>query len=286
MSPRESFDIEQCSLKGVDRVKSLSTSHLAELDNNALNLYGSGSLDALDKDWGEKVISAVTTINFKYINFCEIVPHLCKLCRTFASLRSLNFDMTNITSLNELNMFSLLPWMDNLHIIPAGNPVTKLTLWKPYLLYRLEHAQLKTLNDVDITRADILHASNMFEPVSQVVMTRLPKHRQLMLQASYRNLAVDDFHTNSLWFDAVGCGAVPGGGGDTAKGEEEEEERKQCAGSYVSEIIQNGILGDRKTRLLDDCWDKLVLDMIRTTVDEMSDIDAYCEASLEKIKKL
>lgn len=260
----------------MDRVKSLSASHLAELENNSLNLYGSGSLEALDKDWGEKVISSVTTINFKYINFCDIVPHLCKLCRTFQSLRCLNFDMTNISSLNQLNMFSLLPWLDNLHIIPAGNPVTKLSLWKPYVLYRLEHAQLKTLNDEEITRADILHASNMFEPVSQVVMTKLPKHRQLMLQANYRNLAVDDLHTNSLWFDVDV--------GDVAK--TEAVERKQFAGSYVNEIVQNGILGDRKIKLLDECWDKFVLDIVKTSLTDMEDIDAYCETSLEKLRKL
>ena len=62
-----------------------SVCHLAELDHNSLNLYGSGSLDALSKSWGEKK-SIITTITFRYIKFYEIVPFLSKLNATFPSL--------------------------------------------------------------------------------------------------------------------------------------------------------------------------------------------------------
>jgi len=281
----ESIDLSQCTLKGVDRVKSLSSSHLAELDNNSLNLYGTGSLEALDKEWGEKVVNNVHTVHFKFINFGDIVQHLCKLCVTFPSLRSLHFDMTNIVTLNQLDMLSLLPWLDNLNIIPTGNPVTKLSLWKPYVLYRLEHAQLKTLNNVDVTRADILKASNLFEPVSQVVNSKLPKHRKLMLQATYRNLALQELHNNSLWFDNPSSSSSSSSS-SVCCDKTEAQERKQFAVSYVNEIVQNGILADRKIKLLDECWSKFMLDLIKTSLNEMEDIDVYCQQSLERMKKM
>lgn len=53
--------------------------HLAELEGETLYLYGPGSLDALDRNWGQQIVNTVTTIAFKFIDYDDIVPHLGKI---------------------------------------------------------------------------------------------------------------------------------------------------------------------------------------------------------------
>ena len=60
--------------------------HLAELDSETLYLYGPGSLDALDRNWGSQAVSSVCTISFKFIDFDNIVPHFHKISVRFPSL--------------------------------------------------------------------------------------------------------------------------------------------------------------------------------------------------------
>lgn len=64
----------------------LSICHLAELDNDTLYLYGPGSLDALDRNWGSQAVQAVSAISFKFIDFDDIVPQLYKIRARFPSL--------------------------------------------------------------------------------------------------------------------------------------------------------------------------------------------------------
>ena len=51
-----------------------------------------------------------------------------------------------MTSLDEINAFAVMEQLDHLHISEEGNPLAKLSLWKPYVIYRLSHLKLKTLN--------------------------------------------------------------------------------------------------------------------------------------------
>jgi hypothetical protein len=67
-------------------MRDYSTCHLAELDNSILNLYGPRSLDAMDKNWGDRTTNSVETISFRFINFHDIVPRLKKICGHFPSL--------------------------------------------------------------------------------------------------------------------------------------------------------------------------------------------------------
>ena len=63
-----------------------SVCHLAELDDNRLNFYGSGSLEAVDRNWGEKAASSVTYVSFHFINFDQIVPYLAKIKSRFVNI--------------------------------------------------------------------------------------------------------------------------------------------------------------------------------------------------------
>ncbi|EDO26751.1 predicted protein, partial [Nematostella vectensis] len=64
----------------------LSICHLAELDGETLYLYGPGSLDALDRNWGAQAVNSVSVISFKFIEYDAIVPHFHKIGTRFPSL--------------------------------------------------------------------------------------------------------------------------------------------------------------------------------------------------------
>ena len=68
-------------------MKEYNSCHLAELDNNVLNLYGPRSLDALDKNWGEKNNNSIEAISFKFIQFRDIVPKLKTVKDKFPGLQ-------------------------------------------------------------------------------------------------------------------------------------------------------------------------------------------------------
>ena len=65
----------------------LNVCHLAELEGDTLHLYGSGSLDALDRNWGIQAAGAVTVISFKFIDFDEITKYLHKIRARFPSVQ-------------------------------------------------------------------------------------------------------------------------------------------------------------------------------------------------------
>lgn len=92
----------------------LSICHLAELDNDTLYLYGPGSLDALDRNWGNQAVQAVSAISFKFIDFDNIVPQLYKIRARFPSLVVSRDPNENIISLWTLPTI-LLFWENWLH---------------------------------------------------------------------------------------------------------------------------------------------------------------------------
>lgn len=69
----------------------LNSDHLSEIEGETLNLYGSGSLDAFDKNWGIQAAGAVTTVCFQFIDFDDIVKVLSKIRVRFPNV---NVSMT------------------------------------------------------------------------------------------------------------------------------------------------------------------------------------------------
>ena len=52
----------------VEGVSDSTICHLAELEGETLYLYGPGSLDALDRNWGQQAANTVTNVVFKFID--------------------------------------------------------------------------------------------------------------------------------------------------------------------------------------------------------------------------
>ena len=65
---------------------------------------------------------------------------------------------------------------------------------------------------------------------------------------------------------------------------QEEQQRKKFAKSYIVELVQNTFVTERKRSALEKIWPSFFSDLVRKTVNDMSDMDKYIEVSLEKIK--
>lgn len=157
--------------------------NLAELDCNCLSLYGSASLEALDRNWGVQSAGMVNTVVFNFIDFDEIVKHVHKLRSRFPSLANLIFNSCNIHSFSQLNGLANLRRLDSL-TIDSTNPVTKFTLWKPYLLFRLAHLSPKNINNEDVNASDIVEAENLFSPLSSITSELTLSHLLFLLGES------------------------------------------------------------------------------------------------------
>ncbi|KAJ8310932.1 hypothetical protein KUTeg_011517 [Tegillarca granosa] len=169
--------------------------NLADLEGDTLTLYGNQSLEALERNWGMQAAGAVSKVIFKFIDFDEIAKHLHKIRTRFPGVQSLVFTATNIKSLHQINALSNVRRIDNLTINPEGNPITKFTLWRMYLLFRLAHFALKKINDVEITAGDIVNAEKLFGPISHITTSQMPQSRLLSLLGETRRkqlLAMSD----------------------------------------------------------------------------------------------
>uniref|UniRef100_K1PQ40 Leucine-rich repeat-containing protein 49 n=1 Tax=Magallana gigas TaxID=29159 RepID=K1PQ40_MAGGI len=155
--------------------------NLADLEGDSLTMYGPQSLEALDRNWGVQAAGAVTHVLFKFIDFDEIAKHLHKIRTRFPGVQTITFSSTNIRSLVQINALSGVRRLDNLNIDLDGNPITKFTLWRMYIIFRLAHFALKKINDVEISAADIVNAEKLFGPVSHITTSQLPQSRLLSL---------------------------------------------------------------------------------------------------------
>ena len=66
-------------------------------------------------------------------------------------VQSLVFTSTNITMLSQLNALACMRRVDNLTINADGNPITKLSVWRPYVVFRLAHFSLKHISGSEVS---------------------------------------------------------------------------------------------------------------------------------------
>jgi len=61
------------------------------------------------------------------------------------------FTSTNVCTLSQLNALASVRRLDNLTISVEGNPVTKLSVWRAYVVFRLAHFSLKHINVSEVS---------------------------------------------------------------------------------------------------------------------------------------
>ena len=65
-------------------------------------------------------------------------------------MQSLVFTSTNLRQLSQLNALASMRRIDNLTVNAEGNPITKLSVWRPYVVFRLAHFSLKHINGSEV----------------------------------------------------------------------------------------------------------------------------------------
>lgn len=274
----------------------LSICHLAELDNDTLYLYGPGSLDALDRNWGNQAVQAVSAISFKFIDFDNIVPQLYKIRARFPSLLGLTFTETNIKSLQQINSLSLLRRLDHLSISSEGNPVTTFTLWRPYVLFRLAHFSLRKINDIEVTAEDNVAAEKLFGTLAHITTSQLPQSRLLTMLGDSRRKQVLDAdknkrsepgkHERTPSTESVSRAGLQYWPAESQRTHNQEaEERGKFAVNYMKEIAHTAILTERKKKKLDEILPELFCQMVQTAVVDLADLDKFMRNSFEKLKQ-
>ncbi|XP_074650110.1 leucine-rich repeat-containing protein 49-like [Tubulanus polymorphus] len=268
-----------------------SLSHLAELDGDTLNLYGIGSLDALDRNWGIQAAAAINTVAFKFIDFDEIVQHLHKIRARFPSVHTLIFSATNIQNLHQINALACVRRLDCLTIELEGNPVAQFNLWKIYTIYRLAHFSLRKLNDEEVTAGDVLNAERLFGPVGQITTSKLTQNRLQLLVGENRRMKYEEMKGRKSPEVKSGTESVSRAGlnyqcTETAKNKRQEMLcRMDYAKLYIRDISLDAIEVDKKRSVLRNIWPDLILELISTAVIEMYDQKTCMKKLFEELEK-
>uniref|UniRef100_A0A1A8BTL7 Leucine rich repeat containing 49 n=2 Tax=Nothobranchius kadleci TaxID=1051664 RepID=A0A1A8BTL7_NOTKA len=299
-SPRDPKLVETGSVQSL----SLSDSHLAELDGDALRLFGLGALEALERGWGAQTAGAVTVITFRYINFDAIVPTLPRLRVKFPNLSHLIFLETNISRLPQLAALAQVRRLDQLTIHPEGNPVVSLKLWRPFIIYRLHHFNLQRINGQEVTMNDVIAAERVFGTLGHIAATETPRCRLLLLLEESRKrqlqfllegrgrragLSPEELRDNGKLLGEGLSRALfnyPSRDGSVESPEEgsvASSERAAIVEQYLQELVQRASETNLKGEALHKLWPSMFAEMVRDCVLEMRDRTAFRQASLAKL---
>ncbi|XP_031566917.1 leucine-rich repeat-containing protein 49-like [Actinia tenebrosa] len=297
-NPKTLSDISSYQNDANDAIKlidgdSLSICHLAELDGDTLYLYGPGSLDALDRNWGAQAVNSVLNMSIKFINYDTIVPYFSKISTRFPSLVGLIFTETQINSLRQINALCSLRKLDFLTINNEGNPVTKYTLWKHYTLFRLSHFSLSKINDIEITAEDTVIAEKLFGSLAHLTTSQLPQSRLLSLLGDSRRKNTDEKtkksegkHERTSSAESVGRAGLQYWSSDIyTKKKEEADARKAFAHNYMKEIVNETLIIEQKRKRLDKILPTLFNELVEEAFDDVVNMDSQMVQSLEKIKQ-
>ncbi|XP_063434343.1 leucine-rich repeat-containing protein 49-like isoform X8 [Mytilus trossulus] len=272
-------------------------SNLADLEGDTLTLYGTQSLEALDRNWGIQAAGAVTHIIFKFIDFEDIAKQLYKVRTKFPGVQTLTFSATNIRSYQQINALSSVRRFDNLIVENEGNPITKFTLWRSYVVFRLAHFALKKINDMEVTAGDIVNAEKLYGPVSHITTSQLPQSRLLSLVGEARRkqvLSITEDKSKKLLEgkldksqnDFVGRAGLTHQPVEAVNTKQQEQNaRRNFARSYVNEITKEAIFTDRKKNELLKQWPMIFHEMVYSSMSDMSDMQSYMKKCLEELEK-
>ncbi|XP_061567042.1 leucine-rich repeat-containing protein 49-like isoform X1 [Cololabis saira] len=303
-SPRDPKLVEAGS--GSVQSLSLSDSHLAELDGDTLRLFGLGALEALERGWGVQTAGAVTVITFRYINFDAIVPTLPRIRVKFPNLSHLIFMETNINRLPQLAALAQVRRLDQLTVLPEGNPVVSLALWRSFVIYRLNHFNLQRINGQEVTMNDVIAAERVFGTLGHIAATETPRCRLLLLLEESRKrqlqfllegrgrragLSPEELRDNGKLlgeglsralfnYPSRDCSAE-----SPEEGNVESSERAAMIAQYLQELVQRASDTNLKGEALHKLWPSMFAEMVKDCVMEMSDQAAFRQVSLAKLSE-
>ncbi|XP_066415071.1 leucine-rich repeat-containing protein 49 isoform X2 [Molothrus aeneus] len=297
--PEESRSLDTILSSAVQGLSVLE-SHLVEVEGDTLGLYGSGALECLDRNWSVQTAGIIATVSFMFIEFDEIVQVLAKVKTKFPNCVHLKFKETNLVALQQFNALAEMHRMEQLTVDPQGNPVVNFTLWKYYVLFRLNHFNLQKINGEKVTENDIVKAERLFGILAYVASSELPHYRMLSLFGESRR---KQFH-----YLLEGKGKKSGagseesgdnrrsGGESTARATlnymtkdfhmeklEEIKERKTFCQTYVENLVKEAADINMKNESLQKLWPQLFIELVRDAVLEIRNKNSYMKLCLQRI---
>ncbi|XP_065703280.1 leucine-rich repeat-containing protein 49 isoform X2 [Patagioenas fasciata] len=297
--PEESRSLDTILSSAVQGLSVLE-SHLVEVEGDTLCLYGAGALECLDRNWSVQTAGVIITVSFMFIEFDEIVQVLAKLKIKFPNSVHLKFKETNLVTLQQFNALAQMHRLEQLTVDPQGNPVVSFTLWKYYVLFRLNHFNLQKINGVKITENDIVMAERLFGILAYVASSELPHYRMLSLFGESR---VKQFH-----YLLEGKGKKSGTGSEESSDNgrngsesttramlnyttkdfhveklEEIKERKTFCQTYIENLVKEAADINMKNESLQKLWPQMFIELVRDAVIEIRNKNSYMKLCLQRI---
>ncbi|NXL93944.1 LRC49 protein, partial [Alectura lathami] len=297
--PEESRSLDTILSSAVQGLSVLE-SHLVEVEGDTLYLYGAGALECLDRNWSVQTAGTVATVSFMFMDFDEIVQVLTKLKIKFPNSVHLKFKETNLVTLQQFNALAQVHRIEQLTIDPQGNPVVNFTLWKYYVLFRLNHFNLQKINGVEVTQNDIVMAERLFGILAYVASSELPRYRLLSLFGESRTKQFHYLLEGKVKKSGIGneeCSDNRRTGGEsTARAMlsyttkdlhmeklEEIKERKTFCQTYVKNLVKEAADIHMKNESLQKLWPQMFIELVRDAVIEIRNKNSYMKLSLQRI---
>ncbi|KTG40438.1 hypothetical protein cypCar_00024319 [Cyprinus carpio] len=256
---------------------SMSDSHLAELDGETLRLFGPGALETLDRCWGVQTAASVTAIAFRYMHFDSIIPMFLRIRLKFPNLTHLMFMETSITHLPQLAALAQVRRLEQISVDPEGNPVVRLTLWRSFLIYRLQHLNLQKINGTEVTMNEIMASERMKRQLQFLLDGRGRRSGQSPDDLKENGKQLGDALSRALFSYPSRLSDGPEEGGADAS------ERSEMVQQYLRGLIHRASAHCVKADALQKLWPSLFSEIVRDCVLEMRDRQAFRQTRLQRL---
>lgn len=255
-------------------------------------MYGVGAIKFVDKQWSVQKAQDVHTVKFSYINFNSISPILGRIKVRFPNVENYVFRETNIVCLGQLNGMADTQGLKSITIEAEGNPLANKN-WRTYAIYRLNHWGLKQINGVEISDDEICEAENTFGGLSDLVLWSLPDS---LLQPLFTRLRVDEVVLNNKmtpkeWLLKQADESIRQVVGKEAlqwkklTASQDELVVRRRGKVHFSSMMENTVNAVEKLQKLEYLWPNILLEMIRNTLIDYSQIDLYVRNLMSEVLK-
>ncbi|XP_031637306.1 uncharacterized protein LOC116349845 [Contarinia nasturtii] len=274
--------------KQLDREREQGGDYLIEISGRYLNVYGSGAIKFIDRQWNAQKANDVHTLKFSYANFNNVATIFGKIKNRFPNAENYAFRETNIQFFGQLNALAELQGLKSLYIDAEGNPISSKD-WRQYAVYRLSHWGLKIINDQEITKEEIDAAQHFFEGLSNLVLWSLPESTieplllRLNLEESCTNvekikpkqwlMSADLSLRTVVGKEALQCKLTPNTSNPFVQESEFRNRGRQC----LSTMVENTYNAVEKLQKLETMWSGMLLDIVKATLLDYAQMDAYIE---------
>lgn len=278
--------------KQLDREREQGGDYLIEICGRYLNVYGSGAIKFIDRQWNAQKANDVHTLKFSYVNYNNVASIFGRIKNRFPNAEHFTFRETNIQYLGQLNSLAELQGLSSLIIDPDGNGIFS-KLWRQYAIYRLAHWGIKTINDIEITTDEIDEAQKTYSGLSNLVLWSLPESlvEPLLFRLHLESCSTAEKLTAKQWLMnadqslrlVVGKEALqskfPNGSASSNTNNlfNNESEFRLRGRQCLANMMENTYNAVEKLQKLETMWSNMLLDMIKATLLDYAQIDTYLD---------